>query len=207
MALVGDVIASRHSEDREHLQSQIARATGAVNAVVPAIQPLMMTVGDEFQGLYAGLAAGFQTALRLRLALLPNVDIRIGIGWGPLTLQPENPPFGQDGPCWWRAREAIGEVKAGEKSKSVPRSRRTLCITGTNSDGLLNGFLGLRDQVMAGLDDVDIRIANLRLLGKTQTEISDEVGLSQSSVSRRLHGHGLYVLLDQEPTQIELDSP
>lgn len=206
VALVGDVIASRHSGDREQLQGQMARATSAVNAVIPAIQPLMMTVGDEFQGLYAGMAAGFQAALRLRLALLPQVDVRIGIGWGPLTLQPQNPPFGQDGPCWWRAREAIGEVKEGEKSKSVPRSRRTLCITGTSSDGLLNGFLGLRDQVMVGLDEVDIRIANLRLVGKTQTEISDSVGLSQSSVSRRLHGHGLYVLLDQEPPQIPVAS-
>lgn len=202
--MVGDVIASRHIEDRDSLQQTLGRATEAINGSVPAIQPLMMTVGDEFQGLHAGLAESFQAALRLQIVLLPHVDIRIGIGWGELTLEPEHPPFGQDGPCWWRARDAIGEVKRGEMSKSVPKSRRVICRTGTDMDQLLNGYLGARDHILAGADGIDLRIALLKLDGATQTQISDAIGLSQSSVSRRLQNHGLFTLLDLQPQSIEV---
>lgn len=204
--MVGDVIASRHSEDREDLQETLSRAMAIINESVPAIQPMMMTVGDEFQGLHAGLAESLRAALRLRLVLLPSVDVRIGIGWGELTLEPTNPPFGQDGPCWWRARDAIEEVKRGETSKSIPKSRRVVCQTGTDLDQLLNGYLGARDHVVSGFDEIDLEIAALKLEGVTQAKIAETVGLSQSSVSRRLHGHGIYVVLDEQPHVVEVKS-
>lgn len=204
--MIGDVIASRHSQDRENLQQTLARVMGTVNKTIPAIQPIMMTVGDEFQGLHAGLADSFRAALRLRLALLPAIDVRIGIGWGELTLEPTNPPFGQDGPCWWRARDAIEEVKRGETSKSVPKSRRVASYTGTDLDQLLNGYLGARDHILSGFDEIDLGIAALKLEGVTQAAISKTVGLSQSSVSRRLHSHGIFVVLDEEPRVIEVES-
>lgn len=162
----------------------------------------MMTVGDEFQGLYPSLAGALQSALRLQLALLPMVDIRIGIGWGELTLQPDDPPFGQDGPCWWRARDAIGKVKAGESSKSVPRSRRVLCRTGTDQDELLNAYLGLRDHIVTRFDAIDAEIASLVMADTNQVEIARRVDLSQSSVSRRLQSHGILVLIDLEPRTV-----
>lgn len=203
-ALVGDVIASRHSEDRENLQQALGVAIQRVNGAVSALQPVGMTVGDEFQGLYAGLAQGLGAALRLQLALLPDIDVRIGVGWGELTLKPDNPPFGQDGPCWWRARDAIGLVKSGESSKAVPRSRRVLCLTGTDHDDLLNAYLGLRDHIVTDFDRVDVEIASLQLTGASQIDIAGSVGLSQSSVSRRLQNHGILVLTDLEPATIDM---
>jgi hypothetical protein len=203
-ALVGDVIASRHSEDRESLQQALAAGIAIVNDAMPALQPIMMTVGDEFQGLYASLATALQSALRLQLAFLPAIDTRIGIGWGELTLFPEAPPFGQDGPCWWRARDAIGTVKSGESSKAVPRSRRVLCRTGTDQDELLNAYLGLRDHIVTRFDATDAEIASLVVEGTSQVETARLVNLSQSSVSRRLQSHGILVLTDLEPTTVEV---
>ncbi len=201
-AIIGDVTGSRQTGDREDLQRALQRAMDQANEAVPPIQRLTMTVGDEFQAMYSTIAEASQAALRIRLDLWPEVDVRIGIGWGELTLEPLNPPFGQDGPCWWRAREAIEEVKAAEQSNSVPRSVRTRCRTGSESDSLINAYLSNRDQVLSGFDELDVTIANLRIKGMSQKEIANEVGLAQSSISRRLQTHGILTILNTEPDVI-----
>lgn len=201
-ALVGDVIASRDSHDRETMQRKMVAVMTIVNGEIPAVQQLTMTVGDEFQGLYATLDEALRAALRLRLELIPDIDVRMGIGWGELTLAPVDPPFGQDGPCWWRAREAIDEVKQGEASNSVPNSLRTRCRTGTGMDGLINSYLGLRDHVVSGFDEIDARLSVLRLAGSTQAEMAATIGLSQSSVSRRFQSHGLFAVIDVQPASV-----
>lgn len=202
-ALVGDVIASRQTGDRENLQSHLATSMTAVNQAISSVQPLTMTVGDECQGLYEDLATSLMAALRIRFALYP-VDVRLGIGWGELTLPPESPPFGQDGPCWWRAREAIEEVKIGERSNATARATRTICRTGTDIDSLVNSYLSARDQIFVGFDEIDVQIALLNLAGSNQREIARSVGLSQGSVSRRLQGHGLFSLLDDQPDLVPM---
>jgi hypothetical protein len=198
-ALLGDVIASRHSGDREELQHMLDDAMSRGNAAGQPVQPLRMTIGDEFQGLFGNVAEAISASLQIRMTLRPTVDVRIGIGWGTLDLVPQDPPFGQDGPCWWRAREAIEEVKKSESSNSVPRSVRTLVRTGESSDELINAYLVSRDHITAGWDEVDVEIARLFRDGVNQTKISEQVGLSQSSVSRRLQSHGILTVLQFEP--------
>jgi hypothetical protein len=198
-ALLGDVIASRHSGDREELQHMLDDAMSRGNAAGQPVQPLRMTIGDEFQGLFGNVAEAISASLQIRMTLRPTVDVRIGIGWGTLDLVPQDPPFGQDGPCWWRAREAIEEVKKSESSNSVPRSVRTLVRTGDSSDELINAYLVSRDHITAGWDEVDVEIARLFRNGVNQTKISEQVGLSQSSVSRRLQNHGILTVLQFEP--------
>lgn len=201
-AIIGDVIASRDSGDRENLQKNLVGVMAGLNSAHEAIQPLTMTVGDEFQGLYGDLSKAFEVALRLRVELMPSVDVRVGIGWGELTLVPADPPFGQDGPCWWRARDAIDEVKRSESLNSVPNSLRTMSRTGTDADALLNGYLGLRDHIVSDFDDLDARLAILRLEGFSQVEMARSVGLSQSSVSRRLQNHGISAVVSGQPATL-----
>lgn len=198
-ALVGDVIASRQTGDREELQHFLDEAMIRGNSVVSAVQPLRMTIGDEFQGLFEDVQSAISATLQIRLALLPSVDVRIGIGWGTLDMVPQDPPFGQDGPCWWRGREAIDEVKKSESSNAVPRSVRTLVRTGDASEDLFNAYLVSRDHITAAWDEVDFEIARLYLEGTNQTGISKQVGLSQSSVSRRLQNHGILAVLGYRP--------
>lgn len=198
-ALVGDVIASRQTGDREGLQHFLDKAMTRGNSVAPTVQPLRMTIGDEFQGLFNDVQSAISATLQIRLALLPAVDVRIGIGWGALEMVPKDPPFGQDGPCWWRAREAIDEVKKSESSNAVPRSVRTLVKTGDDSQDLFNAYLVSRDHITAAWDEVDFEIARLHIEGTNQTSISRQVSLSQSSVSRRLQSHGILAVLGYRP--------
>jgi len=90
-------------------------------------------------------------------------------------------------------------VKKSESSNSVPRSVRTLVRTGDSSDELINAYLVARDHITAGWDEVDVEIAHLFGGGVNQTTISEQVGLSQSSVSRRLQNHGILTVLQYEP--------
>jgi hypothetical protein len=203
-ALLGDVIASRDNSNRASLQQSLVETMKVVNVSLPTLQPLSMTVGDEFQGLFSDLAAAFAATLRLQLQLAPRTDVRFGIGWGELTLVPSEPPFGQDGPCWWRARDAIEEVKSGESSNLVARSTRVRCHTGTDLDALLNGYLAARDHIVVGLDSIDRRLGLMRIAGATQAEMADAVSLSQSSVSRRFQSHGLFALIDNQPDLIDM---
>ena len=200
-ALVGDVIASRQTGDREELQHFLDEAMIRGNSVAPAVQTLRMTIGDEFQGLFHDVQSAISATLQIRLALQPTVDVRIGIGWGTLDMVSQDPPFGQDGPCWWRAREAIEEVKKSESSNAVPRSVRTLVKTGDASEDLFNAYLVSRDHITAAWDEVDFEIARLHIEGTNQTGISKQVGLSQSSVSRRLQNHGILVVLGYRPSE------
>jgi hypothetical protein len=173
------------------------------NTVAPTVQPLRMTIGDEFQGLFDDIESAISATFQIRLALLPAVDVRIGIGWGTLDMVPQDPPFGQDGPCWWRAREAIDEVKKSESSNAVSRSVRTLVKTGDGSEELFNAYLVARDHITAGWDEVDLEVARLHVAGTNQTIISRQVGLSQSSVSRRLQNHGILAVLGYRPGAVE----
>lgn len=166
-----------------------------VNDTLHPVQPVTMTIGDEFQGLFADLADAVTASFRIGFELGDMVGIRVGIGWGELALTTERPPFGQDGPCWWRAREAIEAVEKSESSNSVPRTIRTLARTGGDDEALLNAYLVARDHIVAGWDDTDRAIARLILSGATQAEAAERVGLSQSSVSRRIQGHGVLAVL------------
>ena len=84
--VIGDLVGSRGAPNRRALHRAVEKALVSVNATVPAVTELRVTVGDEFQGAYATLGAAIEAALRVRLELLPAADVRVGIGRGPVQL-------------------------------------------------------------------------------------------------------------------------
>lgn len=203
-ALLGDVVASRADPDRAALQERLVTALAATDTRVPPWRPLRMTIGDEFQALYEDLGAAVAATLQLRLLLADGPQVRIGIGWGELTLGgEEGSPYGQDGPCWWRAREALEALEEAEGSNLAPWGWRTAVRTGGSLDELLNGYLMLRDHLLGGLDTTDVEILRGLDRGDSQRAIADRLGLHPSSVSRRARSHGLLALLRSTPAELE----
>lgn len=195
-ALIGDVIGSKEAPDRRQLQAALDRALDAVNVVVKPLQRLVATIGDEFQGLFGSVADAIDATLRLRILLVDDLEFRAGIGWGEFTiLDKSREPFGQDGPCWWQARQALEEVARAEHSNREPVSLRTACRTGQKVDGLINAMLVMRDQVLSGIDHADAVILTALLDGRTQLQAAEMLSMHQSSVSRRMQAHGLAALL------------
>ncbi len=150
-----------------------------VDRLVPGVQPLEATVGDEFQGAYATLGEATRATLLVRLGLLPAVDVRCGIGFGETTvLDASSRPLLQDGPAWWAAREAVD-------SMSAPRRAGVRTAYVGPGDALANAHLLCRDALVDRLSERGWRMLRLSLCGESQTAIAEREGVSKSAVSQQ----------------------
>lgn len=176
--LIGDLVGSRRLPDRAAAQDRLGAVLGELTEVLDPVQALEATVGDEFQGAFASLADASLAALLVRLAMRPVVDIRCGLGFGPVTVHDATRrPLLQDGPGWWAAREAL------EVLDTHPR-RRTWVVA-PDADAV-NAFLLCRDQLVERLNDRGGEILRLALLGRTQKQIAAELGITTSAVSQQV---------------------
>lgn len=191
---IGDVVGSRRAEDRQSVHDALLEALGEAARGDGVVDPGRITVGDEFQGSFTTLGQALAATLRLRLTLLPEVDVRIGLGWGEVTTLDDDT---RDGPGWWAAREAIGWVKTAQTkgvTAHVRTAYRSESATGVEPHAL-NAALMTRDHLLGSLDDRARRLF-LGLLGaRPQRDLAEEEGISPSAVSQRVRAEGLGLLL------------
>lgn len=191
--VIGDLVASRRSGDRTALHASLTHALAEVNDLVATVRPLRVSAGDEYQGVFATLGDALAATLLVRVRLLPEADVRHGVGWGPVTVLDAEDRV-EDGPGWWAARAAIEHVKQAE---SEPRSRslRTACrrAEGTSLPSLsaVNAALVLRDELVTGLSPRAVSVLRGLLEGRSQQEIANELSISPSAVSQRVRSDGL----------------
>jgi len=213
--LVGDLVGSKRLPDRAGIQSMLGEVLARVNTEVHAVQPLEPTVGDEFQGAFSGLGDAVIASLLVRLALLPTVDVRCGLGFGDVEVfDASRTPLLQDGPGWWAARSAIDALVERSKrpraaflrtwfadrpsgSEPVhPRDGSSASLAPGMSVVTVNAFLTCRDQIVGRLKPDGLDLLRLSLLGATQAEMGASMGISQSAVSQRLDSSGINALKD-----------
>jgi hypothetical protein len=208
--VIGDIVASKRFDDRRAVHDALAAALDRVNVTVEPLQPLEVTIGDEFQGGYATLGDALWASLLVRLELLPEIDTRYGLGLGSFeVLEQGRRGVTQDGPAWWSAREAIVEVKSRERRAGHSRRGRTWFDYGTDRDWSIRtpvrptptaatvyAFLACRDELVADLNDRPLRLLRGWLAGRNQTEMATAEGISQSAVSQQLARTGAYAIRD-----------
>ncbi len=196
VVLIGDVVDSRGAANRRALHRAVEKALVGVNAVVPALGELRVTVGDEFQGAYATLGGALDAALRVRLELLPGVDTRFGIGRGTVTTLDARRGI-EDGPGWWAARSAI-EAAEGAATTAATRTART-AVRAADDDpvlGAVNAALLCRDHLVGSLSDRSLRLLRgLMDPHTTQSELATLEGISASAVSQRVRADGIGAVL------------
>lgn len=194
--VLGDVVASRERERPRDLLDRLADALAAVSARVgdAAVQPLGITVGDEFQGVFSCLPSALDATLLLQLRFGETAPLRFGIGHGAIEFDPAKAPLGQTGRGWYAARDAIDTVKRLEEK---PNAFRTCAFESDDRAlaGLVNAFLVLRDEALRRMDDRDRRIALGLIEGRPQTEIASDVGIDPAAVSRRKYTNGIDALV------------
>lgn len=195
--LIGDVVGSRASVDRDQLHTGLTAALTALNVEVAPVTPLRITIGDEYQGCFRSVGAALDAALRLSLALAPHVDVRHGIGFGPVRVLEEEPRV-EDGPGWWAAREAVDAVHTASRRPGLRRLRteyRLAPEVDGPTPGALNAALMCRDQVVGSLSDRSRTLLRGLLAGRSQVELADELGISASAASQRVRRDGLAVVV------------
>lgn len=199
VALLGDVVGSRGHPDPGRRRRLVADALSLANDRLAPKQPLTPTIGDEFQGLFTDLVSALEATLVVRLAVLGEVDVRFGIGSGPLvTFEASRAPFDQDGPAWWSAREAVDHVRELSQRHESPRGLRSRWVDAGGERpfvvAAVNAFLQCRDELVAGMDPRDAAAMLGLLSGEPLTRIAEAEGVSVSALSQRAIRGGLYAI-------------
>lgn len=190
VAVIGDLVASRTAASRRRAQESLVSALRAATELAPALQAPAPTIGDEFQSTHATVADALLSALVVRLALPEDMDARVGIGVGTVEVVGRS-EYGltQDGPAWWNAREAIGEVERRTARQGGLR-------TWVHEGGTVNAYVMARDHVVSGFDGRQRRLALGLLQGRTQKQLAEAEGVSASAVSQSLRRSGALAVID-----------
>lgn len=197
--LIGDVVGSKLATDRAGLQRSLGAVLESINERLAPAQPLELTVGDEFQGAFWDVATAVRTSLLVRVALLDNagVDSRYGLGYGDVTVfDGTGSRVVQDGPGWWAARTAIDRAKRTAASRGTGFARTCFerWADEPGARGLeaaaLDGFLLCRDASVDRMSPRGRRLLAGVLLGRTQAELAEVEGITQSAVSQSLASSG-----------------
>jgi hypothetical protein len=196
VALIGDIVDSRTAEDRQALHDTIANSLEGVNVNHPVVDPAVITLGDEFQGVYPTLGAALTASFHIRAALRPH-DVRFGLGRGAIqVLDPERGIH--DGPAYWAARDAI-EDAAAMADRATLRTTRTVFRSPEDPPehvSAINAALLALDHILGSLSPVSWRILAGRLDGRTQKGIAAQEGITPSAVSQRVRGDGIGVAME-----------
>lgn len=196
VALIGDIVASRLTADRQELHDTIDRVLHRVNKDQHAVDPTVVTLGDEFQGVYGSLGNALSAAFHIRVALYPH-DVRFGLGRGEVhTLDPRRGIY--DGSAFWAARDAI---EAAKELASRPALRWTRTVFRSEVDDpqqvtAVNAALLSLDQLVGSLSAVSHRILAGRVAGATQRDIAEAEGITASAVSQRVQRDGIGVAVE-----------
>ncbi len=121
IAIIGDIQDSKIIEDRKNVQIKLEEVLEEINVQYSndIASKFMITLGDEFQGLLLRGTNVMNIISKIERGMYP-VRLRFGVGIGEITtdINP-NMSIGADGPGYYRAREAIGNLKEKEKKKKT----------------------------------------------------------------------------------------
>jgi hypothetical protein len=113
ICVIGDVVKSRHTENRQQLQHRIATQLTQLNRAQKknVLSPYTLTLGDEFQAVYRKADNLFRDCWIILYSVYP-VRVRFSIGLGELTTKVNRKrAIGMDGPAFYSARAGIARMK------------------------------------------------------------------------------------------------
>jgi len=202
IAVIADIVASRHLADRVAAQKRIAAAVDRVQADHPvAAAPLAAVVGDELQGEFSRLRDALSWLLLFRLALPDDVDCRFGVGVGevrPIALDDRTIP---EGPAWWAARAAVEHIERLQQ-RAAPLARTWIELSeGEDASmadalALANAYALSRDQLVSAMSERARRLTYGRCLGRSQRQLAEAEGVTQSAVSQTLAAAGSAAIVE-----------
>lgn len=195
--LIGDLVGSRQHSDRRALHRRLTTVLQASGEQHPWIHAPSITTGDEFEATYATVGDAIGAAAAIRLELLPQIDLRCGIGFGSITVLDEE-STAQDGPGWWAARAAIVDVEA-RAERSASRTARMAYRTDVGKAppvAAVDPALACLDALIGRLDDRSIRLLRGLHAGRPQHELAAAEKISTSAVSQRVRAGSLAVIAE-----------
>lgn len=190
-AIIGDLVASRSYENRFHVQEKLKDVLNEINREYPneIRADFLITLGDEFQGLLTQPLHLFPIIDKIRFSMYP-VRIRIGIGIGDINTQiNRSQAIGADGPAYYHARKMIEEIRKDEISQQ--KKLQDIKVASQQKDEyleLINSNLSLCSCLENSWTQKQFEtIALILYKNITQKEVAKKLGISASSIQRRLN--------------------
>ena len=201
VALIGDIVESRTHRDRQALHDAVEAALQRANTDVPVDDPAVITLGDEFQGVYQTLGDALRASFLIRAQLHGTADVRFGVGRGAVsTLDPVRGIH--DGPAYWAARDAIvlAEEKAGRAQTRTSRTAYVAPDEPPEQVAAVQAALDCLDFMVGSLSTTSRQILGGLMQGHAQHDLAAAVGISPSAVSQRVRRDGIGVALEAMTT-------
>ena len=139
IALIADIVQSKEIPKRDTFQRKFDSLLGELSKKrkTELLSPYTITLGDEFQAVYADYTKILPDIWHIQEAVYP-VKLRFALGYGKLTTE-INPlqSIGMDGPAFHRAREVMDTLKEvdwtliqlkGEESKALKLFNQSLWL-------------------------------------------------------------------------------
>jgi hypothetical protein len=188
--LTGDVVASRSAagDQRAQLQEVLLEVLGELNEELGEAleRPLVLTAGDEIQGLFRAPSRIVEATRVLSDRLYgigePGREIVFGVGWGELStgLREELAAVEHlDGPCFHSARASLERAKKG---------KRWVVLDGFGEveSGVLSSLFELMGAIRSGwTSKQSFYIQELRTRGR-RIDVARGLGVSPSVVTESL---------------------
>lgn len=189
LVLIGDLIASRHSQNRKGLQNRLKTILTKLNDRKPKpVSPYTLTLGDEFQAIFNAADNVFDDIVQIMEALHPDQG-RFSLGLGTITtdLNPDQ-ALGMDGPAFYMAREGVDRLKD---------SGDLLYLGGLpdNQALLAEGALRLLSQRIQKWEANRFAILHGLLVGDPVKTIAAKLNVSEQAVYKNIHSGGLEAVI------------
>jgi hypothetical protein len=186
VAVIGDIRGSRDLTDRGEAQREFKQVIDSLNDELPdssIASQFTVTTGDEFQVLLREATDAVEAVVSVSDRFHP-ARLRFGIGVGTLEteLNP-NQAIGMDGPCFYRAREAI---EAAEGAGAWVR------VDGWSSEVVahVNAMFDLVQCVREDWTERQAQFARALKAEGSQKRVVERFDVSKSTVSESLSaGH------------------
>lgn len=181
LCVIGDLVKSRNIRERAAFQEDLEKAIARINQRKHSVSPWTLTLGDEFQSVFASGEGLWDDMLALMLAGWPQ-RIRFSLAVGRLST-PVNrrQALGMDGPAFYLARKGIDTLK--NKGGVIRLSYEKPSETGE----LLRLFASLTGKIMyQARTNTRLKVFRGLLANRSGKEIAKESGISASAVSQQM---------------------
>lgn len=196
-AIIGDIIGSKKLENRFSVQEELTGILDQVNKDYEKdiASNFTITIGDEFQGLLTRGNRVMEIIDKIRISMAP-VDIRFGIGIGEISTRINRLSIGADGPAYWNAREAIGEIHSDNdygKAKIMISADEN-----RNMVKVMNETLRLCDHIESRWRDTQREVVEQSILRYghdlkvKQIDLAELLHLTSQALNQRIQSSGYY---------------
>ena len=180
--VIGDIVESRKLtvQRRSSLQVELNGVLKWFNRHYKGavLSDFLVTLGDECQGVL-GAAEAFVELMWAVETVIPDSEIRWGIGHGAIVGPLEPVALGMDGPAFYRAREAVINAKRARALGGV------FAGFGNDEDVMLNGFARLLHYERSNWSPLQRRVMEELRVVPNVANVAERLGVSRQDISKK----------------------